>query len=111
MKSLLATVLGSALAVAVPQAQQPSYPWMPQYSPAESLAARMPPPAGFVARDSAGRRVFLLAQSYLPAQDIHILQNPDGGLLGPWYDIDFGATLRTPEWTFASGHLRRFSGQ
>lgn len=47
MKSLLATVLGSALAVAVPQAQQPSYPWMPQYSPAESLAARIPPPAGF----------------------------------------------------------------
>lgn len=63
-----------------------------------------------VARDSAGRRIFLLAQSYMPAQDSHILQNPDGGPLGAWYDINFGTTLKTPEWTFIR-HLRRFSGQ
>ena len=57
-----------------------------------------------------GRRVFLLAQSYMPAQDIHILQNPAGGALGAWYDVDFGTTLRTPEWTFSAGQLRRFGG-
>jgi hypothetical protein len=62
-----------------------------------------------VAEDShTGRRVFLLAQSYMPAQDIHILRNPAGGPLGAWYDSDFGPTLKTPEWTFAAGHLRRF---
>ena len=62
-----------------------------------------------VAEDSrTGRRVFLLAQSYMPAQDIHILQNPAGGSLGAWYDGDFGSSLKTPEWTFAAGHLRRF---
>jgi hypothetical protein len=55
-----------------------------------------------------GRRVFLLAQSYMPAQDIHVLQNPAGGTLGTWYDADFGSTLRTPEWTFTAGQLRRF---
>ena len=62
-----------------------------------------------VAEDSrTGRRVFLLAQSYMPAQDIHILKNPSGGALGPWYDRDFGTVLKTPEWTFDAGHLRRF---
>ncbi len=55
-----------------------------------------------------GRRVFLLAQSYMPAQDIHILQNPAGGALGAWYDVDFGTKFRTPEWTFTAGQLRRF---
>jgi len=55
-----------------------------------------------------GRRVFLLAQSYMPAQDIHILKNPAAGSLSPWYDADFGPTLRTPEWTFRREHLRRF---
>ena len=63
-----------------------------------------------VAEDSrTGRRAFLLAQSYMPAQDIHILQNPAGGSLGAWYDRDFGTSLKTPEWTFTAGHLRRFA--
>jgi uncharacterized protein DUF4846 len=65
-----------------------------------------------VARDPrTGRRAFLLAQSYMPAQDIHILRNPRGGALGAWYESDFGATLSTPEWTFSSTHLRRFPEQ
>ena len=56
----------------------------------------------------SGRRVFLLAQSYMPAQDIHVLKNPNGGTLGPWYDANLGSTLKTPEWTFRPEHLRRF---
>ena len=55
-----------------------------------------------------GKKLFLLAQSYLPAQDIHLLKNPDGA--SPWYPLDFGATLYTPEWTFTNKHLRRFPG-
>jgi hypothetical protein len=63
-----------------------------------------------VAREArTGRRVFLLAQSFMPAQDIHILKNPAGGPLAPWYEPKAGE-LRTPEWTFRSEHLRRFAG-
>jgi hypothetical protein len=61
------------------------------------------------ARHPDGRRAFLLAQSYMPAQEIHVLRNPSRAD-GPWYDLDFGPELRTPEWTFAAGELRRFPG-
>jgi hypothetical protein len=57
---------------------------------------------------STGRKVFLLAQSYMPAQEIQVLRNPDDSRLSPWYDAAFGTTLRTPEWTFAAGDLKRF---
>jgi hypothetical protein len=53
-----------------------------------------------------GRRAFALAQSYMPAQEIHVLRNPRSG--GPWYDLDDGDELVTPEWTFGAGALRRF---
>lgn len=57
---------------------------------------------------AAGKKVFLLAQSYMPAQDVHVLRNPNSDALSPWYDLAFGDTLRTPEWTFASNALMRF---
>jgi len=53
-----------------------------------------------------GKKVFLLAQGYMPAQDIHVLKNPAGS--GAWYDLDFGDTLRTPAWTFKRTDLHRF---
>lgn len=55
-----------------------------------------------------GKKVFLLAQSYMPAQDMHILKNPKDAALSPWYSVDFGETLVTPEWMFGRGDLRRF---
>jgi hypothetical protein len=58
-----------------------------------------------------GRRFFLLAQGYMPAQDMHVLRNPSGGATGPWYPAAFGEELRTPEWTFRRGDLRRFEGE
>ncbi|MBN1917121.1 MAG: DUF4846 domain-containing protein [Verrucomicrobia bacterium] len=60
--------------------------------------------------DSA-RKVFLLAQSYMPAQDIHILRNPANPDSNPWYPLDFGDQLITPEWTFSAGELRRFRAE
>ena len=60
-----------------------------------------------VARSETGRTVFLLAQSYMPAQQIHVLRNPNSEL-GPWYPVDFGQTLVTPEWRFEAGDLARF---
>jgi hypothetical protein len=56
-----------------------------------------------------GRKIFLLAQSYMPAQDIHILKNPKDAKLSPWYDVEFGTILYTPEWVFAWSELKRFA--
>jgi hypothetical protein len=52
--------------------------------------------------------IFLLAQSYMPAQDIHILKNPNDDALSPWYSTNYGANLETPEWTFEKHRLSRF---
>ncbi|OGF67543.1 MAG: hypothetical protein A2Y62_15720 [Candidatus Fischerbacteria bacterium RBG_13_37_8] len=57
---------------------------------------------------NTSKKIFLLAQSYMPAQDIHILKNPNNSVLNPWYDIDFGEQLHTPEWTFHRNHLKHF---
>ncbi|WP_291911543.1 DUF4846 domain-containing protein [Chitinophaga sp. CB10] len=53
-----------------------------------------------------GEYKFMLAQSYMPAQDIHILKNPADGSC--WYDANTGGMLRTPEWTFAGNALYKW---
>ena len=60
------------------------------------------------AQNAKGEKLFLLAQSYMPAQDIHILQNSDHPDSSPWYSAEFGTELRTPEWTFRETDLKRF---
>lgn len=60
------------------------------------------------ARDVAGRTAFLLVQSYMPAQELHVLVNPTDGRLSPWYPLDFGELLYTPEWTFRRTEAKRF---
>lgn len=54
-----------------------------------------------------GEKCFLLAQSYMPAQEMHILKNPQDPTLSPWYKIP-QARLNTPEWGFDADMLRRF---
>jgi hypothetical protein len=54
------------------------------------------------------QKIMLLAQSYMPAQEIQILKNPNNTALNPWYVTDFGSSLKTPEWTFNSSQLKRF---
>lgn len=61
-----------------------------------------------VAQNANGEKVFLLAQSYMPAQDIHVLLNPNEPSISPWYRADFGNELHTPEWDFTNKHLKRF---
>jgi hypothetical protein len=60
------------------------------------------------AHGPGGRRAFLLAQSYMPAQEIHVLRNPRAAQGEPWYVLDDAAPLVTPEWTFGPGARRRF---
>ena len=55
-----------------------------------------------------GEKLFLLAQSYMPAQDIQLLNNPNNNGLSPWYSADFGEELVTPEWTFGLVMLKTF---
>ena len=60
-----------------------------------------------MAADSLGHRVYMLAQSYMPAQDIHLVNNPVDGTLSPWYRIDKEEpVIATPEWTFYTHQLR-----
>jgi len=60
-----------------------------------------------VARHSkTGELIFLLAQSYMPAQDIHILKNINDNNLSPWYRVPKSTTIHTPEWTFYVNQLR-----
>jgi hypothetical protein len=60
---------------------------------------------------STGRKVVLLAQSFIPAQDIHILKNMRDTKLSPWYDANFGGVLITPDWRFGPAELKRFPGE
>lgn len=56
-----------------------------------------------------GEKIFLLSQSYMPAQEMHILHNPDDAELGPWYSFSNSPELvSTPEWTFDPAIFRRF---
>ncbi|MCF8245880.1 MAG: DUF4846 domain-containing protein [Saprospiraceae bacterium] len=59
-------------------------------------------------KSSTGEKVFMLAQSYMPAQEIHVLKNPNDLVMSPWYSADFGDELVTPEWTFEWGMLSSF---
>lgn len=54
------------------------------------------------------KKVFILAQSYMPAQDIHIVKNYSDKTLSPWYEIPENGSLDTPEWTFEVKELKRF---
>lgn len=56
----------------------------------------------------SGEIAYMLAQSYMPAQDIHILVNPVNSSISPWYLLGEGP-IETPEWTFLPADLKRFS--
>lgn len=58
--------------------------------------------------EETGEKMFMLAQSYMPAQEIQILTNPHAPNLSPWYHLPEGTTLQTPEWSFTTDQLRRF---
>ena len=57
---------------------------------------------------TAGEKVFMIAQGFMPAQDMHILKNNNDKNISPWYYLDYGETLNTPEYPFAADQLKRF---
>jgi len=62
-----------------------------------------------MAVNETGEKLFMISQSYMPAQDIHILVNKNNSDISPWYSLDFGESLFTPEWTFTNQDLKRFA--
>lgn len=90
----------------------------PVSSPAEVLPGDMFIHGGFpghvvlvvdvAERISDGKRIFLLAQGFMPAQDMHLLRNPNDEARSPWYVPGDGSRLVTPEYTFDWSELRRF---
>jgi len=61
-----------------------------------------------VATLADGRKAFLLAQSYMPAQQIHLLKNLRHPERGAWFVVREDDMLYTPEWTFAWSDRKRW---
>ena len=60
-----------------------------------------------VATDNKGNKIYILAQTYYPSQDIQIITNPSNDYISPWNEATEGVIL-TPEWRFLSSDLMRF---
>ena len=56
-----------------------------------------------------GKKLVLLAQSYMPAQEIQVLMNPMNSRLSPWYDLEERMKIYTAEYTFEAFQLKRFA--
>ena len=61
-----------------------------------------------VAENESGEIIFMLAQSYMPAQDIHVLINQKNRQISPWYRLKSCEKLYTPEWVFEPDRLKQF---
>lgn len=56
-----------------------------------------------------GKKAFLLAQGYMPAQQFHVLKNP-AHEDDPWYyEDEVTYPFHTPEYTFQKGSLKRLN--
>lgn len=60
-----------------------------------------------LATNVKGEKIVLLAQSYMPAQELHVLKNFNSKI-GPWYNISESQNIITPEWTFSADQLKSF---
>ena len=59
-----------------------------------------------MAENERGHRIFMLAQSFMPAQEQQIVMNPL--TRDVWFSLDDLNYIITPEYTFTPGQLRRF---
>ena len=59
-----------------------------------------------MAENNRGEKIFMLAQSYMPAQETQVLKNHLNKRISPWYQLNATADLHTPEWTFKASQLK-----
>ncbi len=64
-----------------------------------------------VAKNYAGKKLYLLAESFMPAQDIHILINREKPQLSPWYELDVNSPKTvTAKYIFKPTSIKRYKG-
>jgi hypothetical protein len=61
--------------------------------------------------EKSGQTAIMLAQSFMPAQEIHVLLNLAHSRKYPWYIVGSADKLYTPEWTFEWTDLKHFAGK
>lgn len=62
-----------------------------------------------IAKNQWGKRVYLLAESYMPAQSVHILKNPFDKKISPWYELDVNSARSfTAKYIFPKNAIKRF---
>ena len=62
-----------------------------------------------VAKNYSGKKRYLLAESFMPAQDIHILVNHKNPAISPWYELDVKAPRTiTAKYIFDPTSIKRF---
>lgn len=57
---------------------------------------------------ASGEKLYMLAQSYMPAQSIHVLKNQAEPDISPWYRLKNTEQVITPEWRFENDDLKGF---
>lgn len=61
------------------------------------------------AKNSIGKKVYLLAQGFTPAQSIHVLINPFNQTISPWYELDAETSqITTARYHFKPVNFRRY---
>ena len=64
-----------------------------------------------IAKNRWGKRLYLLAEGYMPAQSIHILKNPLNRKISPWYELDVNAKRTfTAKYIFGPNIIKRYVG-
>ncbi len=61
--------------------------------------------------NNEGKKIYLLAQSYMPAQDMHIVKNPANANISPWYEFNENPVIATPEWVFHRSAFMEWIGK
>lgn len=61
-----------------------------------------------VAENESGEKIYLLAQGFMPAQDMHILINPSAENGSPWYKAGEEEWIQTPEYVFRRTELSKW---
>ncbi len=62
-----------------------------------------------VAVNKNKEKLYLLAESYMPAQSIHVLTNPYEAGVSPWYHLDLNSgSIETARYTFSVAKIKRF---
>ncbi len=59
-------------------------------------------------KNEQGEKRFILAQGNTPAQSVHLLKNPNGQTMNPWYELEPNAYIEVPGYYFDKAKFIRF---